>query len=79
MRTVKVEFSQEVKYQGYIKVTEEQYERLLEEESNDIAQYTLVDGKIKTNDLYDLLSDIAVESNAYDWGELEYLEIIDED
>lgn len=69
-----VEFWQKVKYQGTVTVTEQQAELIREEEGSNIKQY--LDRKGSPNPIWELLTDVATESNAYDWeDELEDLEV----
>lgn len=71
---LEVSFWQKVKYSGTVKVTKEEAEKLMEEDGSDIKQY--LDREFTPNPLWDLLTDIATESNAYDWeDELEDLEV----
>lgn len=76
---LRVEFWLKVKYSGVITVTEQEAEQLREEQDNDIPQYIKEDGRLTGNPLYNLLSDVATESNAYDWSdELEDFEITED-
>lgn len=66
---LEVEFWQKVKYSGAINVTPEQAELLKNEDGGDIEQYLRSEGKIDSNPLYELLQDLATDSNACDWGD----------
>ena len=66
---LEVEFWQKVKYSGTIKVTPEEAELLKDADGGDIEQYLRSDGNIDSNPLYELLQDLANDSNATDWDD----------
>lgn len=76
---LQVDFWQKVRYSGTIRVTKEEAEQLRDEDGAYIKQYLREDGVLTANPLWDLLSDVATESNAYDWeDELEDFEITED-
>ncbi len=73
---VEIAFWRKVKYSGTVMVTHEQHKLLEELEGDDVLQHLPPRGSYEPNPTYDLISDIATESNECDWEEeLEDLEV----